>query len=43
MANVTLRQGVEARLKEVLPEMAALIDTTDHAAGQNPYYQPGKK
>ena len=43
MANVTLRQGVEARLREVLPEMAGLIDTTDHASGTNPYYQQSKK
>ncbi len=43
MANVTLRQGVEARLREVLPEMVALVDQTDHAAGTNPYYQASKK
>ena len=43
MANVTLRQGVEQRLKEVLPEMVALVDVTDHAAGTNPYYQASKK
>jgi NFU1 iron-sulfur cluster scaffold homolog, mitochondrial len=43
MANVTLRQGVEARLREVLPEMVALVDSTDHAAGTNPYYQASKK
>ena len=43
MANVTLRQGVEERLKEVMPEMAALIDSTDHAAGTNPFYQESKK
>jgi Fe-S cluster biogenesis protein NfuA len=42
MADVTLRQGVEQRLKEVMPEMAALIDVTDHASGANPYYQPSK-
>lgn len=42
MADVTLRQGVEQRMKEVLPEMVALIDTTDHASGNNPYYTPGK-
>ena len=42
MADVTLRQGVEQRMKEVLPEMIALIDTTDHASGNNPYYTPGK-
>lgn len=42
MADVTLRQGVEQRMKEVLPEMIGLIDTTDHASGNNPYYSPGK-
>lgn len=43
MANVTLRQGVEERLRQVLPEMASLIDSTDHASGTNPYYQESKK
>ena len=42
MADVTLRQGVEQRLREVMPEMVALIDITDHASGTNPYYQPSK-
>jgi Fe-S cluster biogenesis protein NfuA len=42
MVDVTLRQGVEQRMKEVLPEMHELIDVTDHRAGTNPYYQPGK-
>lgn len=42
MVDVTLRQGVEQRMREVLPEMVALIDITDHASGNNPYYQPGK-
>lgn len=43
MANVTLRQGVEARLREELPEMVALIDSTDHASGSNPYFSDSKK
>jgi len=42
MASVTLKQGVESRLREVMPEMIALIDTTDHASGTNPYYREGK-
>jgi len=41
-ADVTLRQGVEQRMREVFPDMVALIDNTDHAGGDNPYYQPGK-
>lgn len=42
MADVTLRQGVEQRMREILPEMVALIDVTDHAGGTNPYYQGSK-
>ena len=42
MVDVTLRQGVEQRMREVLPEMVALIDVTDHASGDNPFYQPSK-
>ncbi len=42
MADVTLRQGVEQRMREVFPDMLALIDNTDHADGENPYYSPGK-
>ena len=42
MVNVTLKQGIEARMNEVLPEIKELVDTTDHANGTNPYYQPGK-
>jgi Fe-S cluster biogenesis protein NfuA/rhodanese-related sulfurtransferase len=42
MVDVTLRQGVEKRMREVFPDMEALIDTTDHAEGDNPYFQPSK-
>jgi Fe-S cluster biogenesis protein NfuA/rhodanese-related sulfurtransferase len=42
MVDVTLRQGVEKRMREVFPDMEALIDSTDHAGGENPYYQPSK-
>ncbi|HUJ73252.1 MAG TPA: NifU family protein [bacterium] len=41
-ADVTLRMGVEQRLREIMPEMVALVDVTDHAAGENPYYQAEK-
>jgi Fe-S cluster biogenesis protein NfuA len=39
MANVTLRQGIEAQLRRVLPGLAGLVDITDHAAGANPYFR----
>ncbi len=42
MADVTLKTGVEARLKQLDPELE-VVDTTDHASGNNPYYAPTKK
>ena len=37
-ASATLKQGVEQLLRERLPEVKEVLDTTDHAAGTNPYY-----
>jgi Fe/S biogenesis protein NfuA len=42
MVDVTLRQGIEALIREELPEIQQVVDTTDHASGSNPYYQPAK-
>lgn len=39
MADVTLKQGIEKTLKEHFPEIGAIIDATDHATGENPYYE----
>lgn len=43
MANVTLKQGIEATLREELPYVGSILDVTDHAGGNNPYYAPSKK
>lgn len=43
MADVTLKQGIEAMIREELPEVADIIDLTDHAAGENPYSAASKK
>ncbi|MFN8640059.1 MAG: NifU family protein [Dehalococcoidia bacterium] len=43
MANVTLKQGIEAAVLEYVPEISEVRDTTDHASGENPYYKPSKK
>jgi len=43
MASVTLKQGIEVMLKEAIPQIKAVYDVTDHASGQNPYYQPSSK
>lgn len=40
MKDVTLKQGVEKTLLARVPELTAVIDATDHAAGTQPYY-PG--
>lgn len=42
MANVTLREGVEVVIKENVPEITEIYDTTDHASGKNPYYAPAE-
>ncbi|HEX9631659.1 MAG TPA: NifU family protein [Gemmatimonadales bacterium] len=39
MANVTLRQGIEAQLRRVIPGLQGLRDITDHTAGENPYFK----
>ena len=38
MAVVTLRQGIEVRIKEMVPGIREIVDVTDHAGGENPYY-----
>lgn len=43
MASVTLSQGIEATLVEMVPEINKVIDATDHAGGDNPYYEAAKK
>ena len=42
MANVTLKQGIERMIKAAVPDIEAIIDTTDHADGKNPYYAPSQ-
>jgi Fe-S cluster biogenesis protein NfuA len=37
-SQVTLKQGVEVMVRRVVPEVRAIIDATDHAAGTQPYY-----
>jgi Fe/S biogenesis protein NfuA len=43
MVSVTLRQGIEVALREAVPVITRVIDVTDHASGENPYYEPAKK
>jgi Fe-S cluster biogenesis protein NfuA len=38
-ADFTLKQGIETIVKRAVPEIAQIIDLTNHHAGMNPYYQ----
>jgi Fe/S biogenesis protein NfuA len=41
-AEVTVKSGIERLIKEEVPEVVEVLDTTDHASGTNPYYTAGK-
>lgn len=43
MASVTLSQGIEATIRSLIPEITKVMDVTDHASGDNPYYEESKK
>ena len=43
MATATLSQGIEVAILEAVPEIARVVDVTDHAVGTNPYFEPAKK
>lgn len=38
MSRMTLTQGIETMLREALPELEKVLDVTDHASGDNPFY-----
>lgn len=40
MANVTLKYGVERAIREHVPGVGEILDSTDHASGRSPYYTP---
>ena len=40
MSTKTLKEGIEVAVKREVPGIERVLDTTDHASGQNPYYQP---
>jgi Fe/S biogenesis protein NfuA len=42
MAAVTLRQGIEVRIKEMVQGIREVVDVTDHASGENPFYAPSE-
>ncbi|MCL1598993.1 MAG: NifU family protein, partial [Actinomycetia bacterium] len=43
LAAVTLSQGIESTIIAMVPDVLQVIDTTDHNAGENPFYEQSKK
>jgi Fe-S cluster biogenesis protein NfuA len=41
-ADVTLKMGIEKLIRENVPQVREVLDTTDHGSGQNPFYAPSK-
>lgn len=37
-SSATLRNGIERLLREEYPDIRNIVDVTDHASGENPYY-----
>lgn len=42
LSSVTLKQGVNRAILDQIPEIAEVVDITDHAAGENPFYKPSE-
>lgn len=38
-SKMTMKHGVENAIRDVCPQVREVIDVTDHAAGDNPYYR----
>lgn len=38
VSAMTLRDGIARSITEAIPEVTEVIDTTDHTAGENPFY-----
>jgi len=38
VSAMTLRDGITRSIKEAIPDVTDVVDTTDHDAGENPFY-----
>jgi Fe/S biogenesis protein NfuA len=38
VSAMTLREGIARSIKDAIPEVAEVVDITDHEMGENPYY-----
>jgi Fe/S biogenesis protein NfuA len=37
-SSATLKNGIERLIREEFPSVGDIVDVTDHASGENPYY-----
>lgn len=37
-SKITLKHGIENAVREAVPQVREVVDVTDHASGENPYY-----
>ena len=40
LAQMTLTEGIKTVIEDAIPEINKVIDVTDHAAGENPFFAP---
>jgi NFU1 iron-sulfur cluster scaffold homolog, mitochondrial len=43
LAEVTIRQGIEPLLRAHMPDLAGVVDVTDHEAGTRPFFTAEKR
>jgi Fe/S biogenesis protein NfuA len=43
MANVTIQRGVEARVRQAIPEVREVVDVTNHSGGAHPHFGPDER
>ena len=43
LAEVTIRQGIEPLLRARMPDLAGVLDVTDHEAGTRPFFTAEKR
>jgi Fe/S biogenesis protein NfuA len=43
LAKLTLTEGIKATIEDRIPEIREVVDVTDHAAGENPFFEPSAK
>lgn len=43
LAQLTLTEGIKAQIENRIPEIREVVDVTDHALGENPFYEASAK